>query len=100
MKLETTFGGAGVLTGDLSPECAAVVAAVLDALSAPRGADRASSTAVTTAAHSGVRSPVRTPAPPNVVSSFTARSSNRGASWSGTSGRDRASISAARAARS
>ena len=39
MKLETTFGGAGVLTGDLTPECAAVVAAVLDALSAPRGAE-------------------------------------------------------------
>src|SRR6202044_798180 len=64
--------------------------------SAPRGADRASSTAPTTAAHSGVRSPVRTPAPPNVVSSFTARSSNLGASWSGTSGRERASISAGR----
>src|SRR5580692_4644617 len=39
VKLETTFGGAGVLTGDLSPECAAVVSAVLDALSAPRGAE-------------------------------------------------------------
>jgi uncharacterized protein DUF222 len=39
VKLETTFGGAGVLTGDLSPECTAVVAAVLDALSAPRGAE-------------------------------------------------------------
>ncbi len=39
VKLETTFGGAGVLTGDLSPECAAVVAAVLEALSAPRGAE-------------------------------------------------------------
>ena len=39
VKLETTFGGAGVLTGDLTPECAAVVAAVLDALSAPRGAE-------------------------------------------------------------
>jgi len=39
VKLETTFGGAGVMTGDLTPECAAVVAAVLDALSAPRGAD-------------------------------------------------------------
>jgi len=39
VKLETTFGGAGVLTGDLSPECAAVVTAVLDALSAPRGAE-------------------------------------------------------------
>jgi hypothetical protein len=39
VKLETTFGGAGVMTADLTPECAAVVAAVLDALSAPRGAD-------------------------------------------------------------
>ena len=39
VKLETTFGGAGVIRGDLSPECAAVVGAVLDALSAPRGAD-------------------------------------------------------------
>jgi len=39
VKLETTFGGAGVLTAGLTPECAAVVTAVLDALSAPRGAD-------------------------------------------------------------
>jgi hypothetical protein len=39
VTLETTFGGAGVMTGDLSPECAAVVSAVLDALSAPRGAE-------------------------------------------------------------
>ena len=39
VKLETTFGGAGVMTADLTPECAAVVAAVLDALSAPRGAE-------------------------------------------------------------
>ena len=37
--LETTFQGAGVLTGDLTPECAAVVGAVLDALSAPAGAE-------------------------------------------------------------
>ena len=36
VKLATTFGGAGVLAADLTPECAAVVAAVLDALSAPR----------------------------------------------------------------
>jgi len=35
--LETTFEGAGVLRGDLSPECAAMVQAVLDALSAPAG---------------------------------------------------------------
>ena len=39
MRLETTFEGAGVLGGDLTPECAAVVGAVLDALSAPAGAD-------------------------------------------------------------
>jgi hypothetical protein len=39
VKLETTFQGAGVLTGDLTPECAAVVTAVLDALSAPAGAE-------------------------------------------------------------
>ena len=39
VRLETTFGGAGVLTGDLTPECAAVVTAVLDALSVPRGAE-------------------------------------------------------------
>ncbi len=39
VKLETTFDGAGVLSGDLSPECAAVVTAVLDALSAPAGAE-------------------------------------------------------------
>jgi hypothetical protein len=37
VRLETTFQGAGVLTGDLTPECAAVVGAVLDALSAPAG---------------------------------------------------------------
>jgi hypothetical protein len=39
VRLETTFGGAGVIKGDLTPECAAVVGAVLDALSAPRGAE-------------------------------------------------------------
>ena len=39
VRLETTFRGAGVLTGDLSAECAAVVRTVLDALSAPAGAD-------------------------------------------------------------
>src|SRR6266852_273899 len=32
VKLATTFGGAGVLHGDLTPECAEVVNAVLDAL--------------------------------------------------------------------
>jgi len=39
VRLVTTFQGAGVLTGDLTPECAAVVGAVLDALSAPAGAE-------------------------------------------------------------
>ncbi len=39
VKLETTFDGAGVLTGDLSPECASIVGTVLDALSAPAGAE-------------------------------------------------------------
>jgi Domain of unknown function (DUF222) len=39
VRLETTFGGAGVLTGNLTPECAAAVRAVLDALSAPGGAE-------------------------------------------------------------
>src|SRR5579864_5107491 len=38
VRLETTFEGAGVLGGDLTPDCAAVVTAVLDALSAPAGA--------------------------------------------------------------
>ena len=37
MSLETTLDGAGVLRGDLTPECAAMVRAVLDALSAPAG---------------------------------------------------------------
>ena len=37
VRLETTFGGAGVLSGDLTPECAAIAGAVLDALSAPAG---------------------------------------------------------------
>ncbi len=39
VRLETTFGGAGVLHGDLTPECASVVGTVLDALSAPAGAE-------------------------------------------------------------
>ncbi len=39
VRLETTFGGAGVLHGDLTPECAAIVGAVLDALSAPAGSE-------------------------------------------------------------
>ena len=37
VRLETTFQGAGVLRGDLTPECAALVGAVLDALSVPAG---------------------------------------------------------------
>jgi Domain of unknown function (DUF222) len=39
LRVETTFRGAGVMTGDLTPECGAVVTAVLDALSAPRGTE-------------------------------------------------------------
>ena len=38
LRVETTFAGAGVISGDLTPECAAVVTAVLDVLSAPQGA--------------------------------------------------------------
>jgi hypothetical protein len=41
VRLETTFGGAGMLSGDLTPECAAITGAVLDALSTPAGADDA-----------------------------------------------------------
>jgi hypothetical protein len=37
VSFDTTFDGAGVLHGDLSPQCAAMVQAVLDALSAPAG---------------------------------------------------------------
>jgi Domain of unknown function (DUF222) len=39
LRVETTFDGAGVIAGDLTPECAAVVTAVLEALSAPAGAE-------------------------------------------------------------
>ena len=39
VKLATTFGGAGVIHGDLTPECAEVVGRVLDALSSPAGKD-------------------------------------------------------------
>ena len=39
VRLETTFQGAGVLTGDLTPECASIVGTVLDALSAPAGVE-------------------------------------------------------------
>ena len=41
VRLATTFQGAGVMTGDLTPECATVVGAVLEALSAPAGAEDA-----------------------------------------------------------
>jgi hypothetical protein len=37
VSFDTTFEGAGVIHGDLTPECAAMVQAVLDALSAPAG---------------------------------------------------------------
>jgi Domain of unknown function (DUF222) len=39
VRLATTLGGAGVIRGDLTPECAAMVGAVLDALSKPAGAE-------------------------------------------------------------
>jgi len=39
VTVETTFGGAGVISGDLTPECAAVVTTVLESLSAPAGAE-------------------------------------------------------------
>jgi Domain of unknown function (DUF222) len=39
VRLETTFQGAGVLTGDLTPECAAIVTTVLESLSGPAGAE-------------------------------------------------------------
>ncbi len=39
LRVESTFGGAGVISGDLTPECTAVVTAVLESLSAPAGAE-------------------------------------------------------------
>ena len=39
VKLATTFGGAGVIHGDLTPECAELVGRVLDALGAKAGKD-------------------------------------------------------------
>jgi hypothetical protein len=39
LRVETTFAGAGVISGDLTPGCAAVVTAVLESLSAPMGAE-------------------------------------------------------------
>jgi Domain of unknown function (DUF222) len=38
VTVQTTFGGAGVMHGDLTPECASIVGAVLDALAVPAGA--------------------------------------------------------------
>jgi hypothetical protein len=37
VSLATTFDGAGVIHGDLTPDCTAMVQAVLDALAAPQG---------------------------------------------------------------
>jgi hypothetical protein len=39
VTVETTFDGAGVMSGDLTPECGAVVTAVLESLAAPAGAE-------------------------------------------------------------
>ena len=39
VEVQTTFQGAGIIHGDLTPECTAVVQSVLDALAAPAGAD-------------------------------------------------------------
>jgi Domain of unknown function (DUF222) len=39
VNLATTIGGAGIIRGNLTPECAEFVKTVLDALSAPSGAD-------------------------------------------------------------
>jgi hypothetical protein len=39
LRVETTFQGAGVISGDLTPECAAIVTAVLESLAAPMGAE-------------------------------------------------------------
>ncbi|HLK75347.1 MAG TPA: DUF222 domain-containing protein, partial [Streptosporangiaceae bacterium] len=39
LTLAATFDGAGVIHGDLTPECAAMVQSVLDALAAPQGAE-------------------------------------------------------------
>jgi hypothetical protein len=39
VTVETTFQGAGVISGNLTAECASLVSTVLDALSAPQGAD-------------------------------------------------------------
>jgi hypothetical protein len=39
LRVQTTFQGAGVISGDLTPECTAVITTVLDALAAPAGAE-------------------------------------------------------------
>src|SRR5215469_2477233 len=39
VRLGTTFGGAGAVRGDLTPECTAAISAVFDALGKKRGAD-------------------------------------------------------------
>ncbi len=39
VKVQATFGGAGIIHGDLTPQCAAVVQSVLDALAGPAGAE-------------------------------------------------------------
>ena len=39
VKLATTSGGAGVVHGDLTPQCAELAGRVLDALGAPAGQD-------------------------------------------------------------
>ncbi|HEV2933137.1 MAG TPA: DUF222 domain-containing protein [Streptosporangiaceae bacterium] len=39
VTVQTTIYGAGLINGDLTPECAAVVTAVLESLSAPRGSE-------------------------------------------------------------
>ena len=39
VKVQTTFQGAGIIHGDLTPECASTVGTVLDALAAPAGSE-------------------------------------------------------------
>jgi hypothetical protein len=45
LRLQTTFGGAGRIAGDLDPRCAAATEAVLGALSQPRGPEDTRTTA-------------------------------------------------------
>jgi Domain of unknown function (DUF222) len=44
LRLETTFGGAGKLDGDLTPSCAAALSAVLESLGKPAGPEDLRST--------------------------------------------------------